>query len=75
VPKAANALPGAEVSAMPAQVTPAVPAPKAAVPGAKAAMCAANASLAVATAVSGERSRGHQQCAGNRGSNSEFAYH
>lgn len=75
VPKAANVLPGAEVSAMPAQVPPAVPAPKAAVPRAKAAMCAANASLAAATAVSSERSCGHQQCTGNRGSNSEFAYH
>ena len=75
MPKAANALPGAEVSAMPAQVSSAVPAPKAAVPRAQAAMCAANASLAATTAISSERSRGHQQCAGNRGSNSEFAYH
>jgi hypothetical protein len=75
VPKAANALPGAEVNAMPARVPSAVPAPKAPVPRAKAAMCAANASLAAATAVSSERSRGRQQCAGNRGRNSEFAYH
>jgi hypothetical protein len=75
VPKAANALPGAEVNAMPARVPSAVPAPKAPVPRAKAAMRAANASLAAATAVSSERSRGRQQRAGNRGRNSEFAYH
>jgi hypothetical protein len=68
-------LPSAEVSAMPAQVTAAMPAPKAAVRRAKAAMGAANASLATATAVSSKRSRRHQQCAGNRGSNSEFTYH
>ena len=71
MPKTAAALPGAEVRAMPAQVTLAVPAPKAAVPSAKAAMRAANAT----TAVSSERGRRHQQCAGNRGNNSEFAYH
>jgi hypothetical protein len=56
---------------MPAQVTPAVLAPKAAMPSAKAAMCAANAT----TAVSSERGRRHQQCAANRGNNSELAYH
>lgn len=75
MPKATNTLPGAEVSAMPARVTSAMPAPKAAVRRAKAAMGAANASLAATTAVSSERSGRHQQCAGNRGHNSEFACH
>jgi hypothetical protein len=65
----------AAVSAVPAQVTPAVSAPKATVSTAKATMCAANASRSVTTAISSERGRRYQQYAGNRGRKREFAYH
>jgi len=68
------ALPDAEMSAVPTQVTPAVAAPKATVSAAKAAMCA-HASLSAPAAISGERGGRHQQGAGNRGSNRESAYH
>ena len=69
----AAALPGSEVSAMPAQVTPLVS--EAAVSPAKDAMSAANASLSAATAISSKRGRRDQQDAGNRGRKREFAYH
>jgi hypothetical protein len=67
------ALPDTEMSAVPTLVT-AVSAPKATVSTAKAAM-PAHASLSAATAISSERGRRQQQCAGNRGSKREFAYH
>ena len=63
-----------EVSAMPAQVTPAMSAPKATVSTAKAAM-SANTSLSAATPISSERDRRHQQYAGNHGRKRAFAYH
>lgn len=64
-----------EVNAMPAQVTPALSAPKATVSSAKAAMSAANTSLSAATPIGSERGRRHQQYAGNHGRKREFAYH
>lgn len=60
---------------MPAQVTPAMSAPKATVSTAKAAMPAGNTSLSAATPISSERDRRHQQYAGNHGRKREFACH
>jgi hypothetical protein len=64
-----------EVSAVPAQVAPALSATKATVSTAKAAMSAANTSVSAATPISSERGGRHQQYAGNHGRKSEFGYH
>ena len=71
----ATALPGAEVSAMPAQVTPTVLAAKTAVRGAKSAMSASNALRSATTPISSKRGRRHQQCTGESGDKSEFTRH
>jgi hypothetical protein len=71
----AAAVPGAELSTMPAPVTLAVSAPKTTVSAAKAAMNARNTSLSATAAISSKRGRRHQQCAGNGGSKRELAYH